>query len=115
MRFRNKRAQKLFKPEPRKQYGMDDFNCPVEDEWVFRLIAAIIVRAREDYVLSCERSESKRNTNFYLDDVESFVYSKWFATLSDIDPDWFMEQLRKARREQNRKYNSRDWRDRFDR
>ena len=114
MRFRNKRAQNLFKREPTTSYGME-FNCPVEDEWVFRLIAAIIVRAREDYVLSCERSESKRKTNFYLDDVERFVYSKWFATLSDIDPDWLMEQLRKARREQNRKYNSRDWRDRFDR
>jgi len=100
MRYRNKRAQNLFKPEPRSKYGMD-FNCPVEDEWVFRLISAIIIRAREDYVLGD-------------DEVEWFVYSNWFATITDVDQDWFMEQLRKARREQNRKYNRRDWRDKVD-
>lgn len=101
MRYRNKRAQNLFKPEPKKGYGME-FNCPAEDEWVFRLIAAIIVRAREDYVLGD-------------DSVKDFVYSDWFKAITDIDPDWMMEQMNKARREKNRKYNSRDWRDRFDR
>lgn len=101
MRFKNKRAQMLFKVEPRTQYGME-FDCPVEDEWVFRLIAAIIVRAREDFVLGD-------------DTVRDFVYSDWFATLTEVDPDWMMEQLCKARRYKNRKYNSRDWRERFDR
>lgn len=101
MRYRNKRAQKLFKTEPRSKYGMN-FNCPVEDEWVFRLIAAIIVRAREDYVIGD-------------DSVKDFVYSDWFKAITDIDPDWMMEQMNKARREKNRKYNSRDWRDKFDR
>jgi hypothetical protein len=101
MRYRNKRAQNLFKPEPKNGYGME-FNCPVEDEWVFRLIAAIIVRAREDYVLGD-------------DTVRSFVYSDWFATITEIDPEWFMKQLIKARRDKSRKYNCRDWRDKFDR
>lgn len=101
MRYRNKRAQKLFKTEPRSKYGMD-FDCPAEDEWVFRLIAAIIVRAREDYVLGD-------------DTVPSFVYSDWFAAITEIDPDWFMERLVKARMEKSRKYNSRDWREKFDR
>lgn len=100
MRYRNKRAQKLFKTEPRSKYGMDS-DCPVEDEWVFRLIAAIIIRAREDYVLGD-------------DEVECFVYSNWFATITDVNQDWFMEQLRKARRDKNRKYNSRDWSEKFD-
>lgn len=99
MKLRNKRG---FKPEPRKQYGMDGFNCPAEDEWVFRLITAIILRAREDYVLGD-------------DTVPSFVYSDWFAAITEIDPDWFMERLVKARREKSRKYNCRDWREKFDR
>jgi hypothetical protein len=77
-------------------------DCSDEDEWVFRLIAAIIVRAREDYVLGD-------------DSVETFVYSNWFRSITSVDPDWMMKQMRKARREKNRKYNSRDWRDRFDR
>lgn len=99
MRYRSNRSRKNFKPAPRNHYGMD-YNCGAEDEWVFRLIAAIIVRAREDYVLGD-------------DDVERFVYSDWFATIADVDPDWLMEQLRKARSEKNRKYNSRDWRDKL--
>ena len=101
MRYRSTRGKRRDIPDPRNLYGMN-FNCPVEDEWVFRLIAAIIVRAREDYVLGD-------------DTVRSFVYSDWFATITEIDPEWFMKQLIKARREKSRKYNCRDWRDKFDR
>lgn len=101
MRYRSTRGKRRDIPDPRNLYGMN-FNCPVEDEWVFRLIAAIIVRAREDYVLGD-------------DTVRSFVYSDWFATITEIDPEWFMKQLIKARRDKNRKYNCRDWRDKFDR
>lgn len=101
MRYRSTRGKRRDIPDPRNLYGMN-FNCPVEDEWVFRLIAAIIVRAREDYVIGD-------------DSVKDFVYSDWFKAITDIDPDWMMEQMNKARREKNRKYNSRDWRDKFDR
>lgn len=101
MRYRSTRGKRRDIPDPRNLYGMN-FNCPVEDEWVFRLIAAIIVRAREDYVLGD-------------DTVRSFVYSDWFATITEIDPEWFMKQLIKARRGKSRKYNCRDWRDKFDR
>lgn len=101
MRYRSTRGKRRNIPDPRNLYGMN-FNCPVEDEWVFRLIAAIIVRAREDYVLGD-------------DTVRSFVYSDWFATITEIDPEWFMKQLIKARRDKSRKYNCRDWRDKFDR
>lgn len=101
MRYRSTRGKRRDIPDPRNLYGMN-FNCPVEDEWVFRLIAAIIVRAREDYVLGD-------------DTVRSFVYSDWFATITEIDPEWFMKQLIKARRDKSRKYNCRDWRDKFDR
>lgn len=101
MRYRSTRGKRRDIQDPRNLYGMN-FNCPVEDEWVFRLIAAIIVRAREDYVLGD-------------DTVRSFVYSDWFATITEIDPEWFMKQLIKARRDKSRKYNCRDWRDMFDR
>lgn len=101
MRYRSTRGKRRDIPDPRNLYGMN-FNCPVEDEWVFRLIAAIIVRAREDYVLGD-------------DTVRSFVYSDWFATITEIDPEWFMKQLIKARRDKSRKYNCRDWRDKSDR
>ena len=101
MRYRSTRGKRRNIPDPRNLYGMN-FNCPVEDEWVFRLIAAIIVRAREDYVLGD-------------DTVPSFVYSYRFAAITEIDPDWFMERLVKARREKSRKYNCRDWREKFDR
>ena len=101
MRYRSTRGKRRDIPDPRNLYGMN-FNCPVEDEWVFRLIAAIIVRARDDYVLGD-------------DTVRSFVYSDWFATITEIDPEWFMKQLIKARRDKSRKYNCRDWRDKFDR
>ena len=101
MRYRSTRGKRRDIPDPRNLYGMN-FNCPVEDEWVFRLIAAIIVRAREDYVLGD-------------DTVRSFVYSDWFATITEIDPEWFMKQLIKARRDKSRKYNCRDWRDKNDR
>ena len=100
MRYRSTRGKRRDIPDPRNLYGMN-FNCPVEDEWVFRLIAAIIVRAREDYVLGD-------------DTVRNFVYSDWFATITEIDPEWFMKQLIKARRDKSRKYNCRDWRDKFD-
>lgn len=101
MRYRSTRGKRRDIPDPRNLYGMN-FNCPVEDEWVFHLIAAILVRAREDYVLGD-------------DTVRSFVYSDWFATITEIDPEWFMKQLIKARRDKSRKYNCRDWRDKFDR
>lgn len=101
MRYRSTRGKRRDIPDPRNLYGMN-LNCPVEDEWVFRLIAAIIVRAREDYVLGD-------------DTVRSFVYSDWFATITEIDPEWFMKQLIKARRDKSRKYNCRDWRDKSDR
>lgn len=101
MRYRSTRGKRRDIPDPRNLYGMN-FNCPVEDEWVFRLIAAIIVRAREDYVLGD-------------DTVRSFVYSDWFATITEIDPEWFMKQLIKARRDKSRKYNCRGWRDKSDR
>lgn len=88
-------------------------DCKAEDEWVYRLIAAIIARAFEDYLLSSEKPDkaTKRTERYYyLQDVTDFVYSDWFAALTDIDPDWLIGEFKKARREKKGRYNSNDWR-----
>lgn len=64
----------------------------------YHLLAnAIVKQAADDYIQLRTGIGSSRPLppECNLREIQEFVYSQWFGTLSDVSPDYLMEQLRK--------------------
>lgn len=64
----------------------------------YHLLAnAIVKQPADDYIQLRTGIGSSRPLppECNLREIQEFVYSQWFGTLSDVSPDYLMEQLRK--------------------
>lgn len=64
------------------------------DPWE-NLANAVIARAANDYLAS---SEKRSREGVKLDEVIQFFHSDWFGILTQVDPDYLLEQLDKEKR-----------------
>lgn len=64
------------------------------DPWE-NLANAIILQAANDYLASPEK---RKREYVHLDEVINFFHSDWFGILTQIDPDYLLEQLDKEKR-----------------
>ncbi len=64
------------------------------DPWE-NLANAIILQAANDYLASPEK---RKREYVHLDEVINFFHSDWFGILTQVNPDYLLEQLDKEKR-----------------
>ena len=71
-----------------------DVTIDSHDPWE-NLANAIILQAANDYLASPEK---RKREYVHLDEVINFFHGDWFGILTQVDPDYLLEQLDKEKR-----------------
>lgn len=72
-----------------------------------KLAEAIIVKAAEDYFNALNGisylTNKKKDSEWVIKECEKFFHSQWYRTLTDVDGDFLIEQIKREHNRQVRK------------